>query len=220
MARGTRLWYVYHLLKGRLPFAVQAAHEKYGRIVRIAPDELSFADPDAWKSIYGYNTGANGGEMLKDPGQYNNTSGAEYSIFAAPSDRHRNLRRLLSHGFSEKALRSQEVIIQDYLDLFIRRLRDLSATGQTIDIVTWYNVGVLVIWSLLTQRSNNFIVLHFRCDRRFRLRGAIQLPKGFEVPPVDRLALRDFPYAAIYARGRLLPNAKAVVKSLYSQAFP
>jgi cytochrome P450 len=154
LARCTRIWYVYHLLTGRLPFAVQQAHEKYGRIVRLAPNELSFTDPDAWKSIYGYNTGATGGEMLKDPDMYGNTSGAALSIFAAPSDRHRNLRRLLSHGFSEKALRSQETIIQYYLDFFIRRLRDLGAKGEVVDIVTWYNVSILLSGLLSSSRPN------------------------------------------------------------------
>ena len=142
LARCTRLWYVYHLARGKLPFAVEKVHEKYGPSVRLAPDELSFIDPDAWKNIYGYKHGT-GGEMPKDPQMYLNTSAGELSIFAAPASRHGNLRRLLSHGFSEKALRSQEPIIQYYLDLFIRRLRDLGAKGEQVDIVTWYNVSTL-----------------------------------------------------------------------------
>lgn len=143
LARCTRIWYVYHLLKGRLPFAVQKVHEKYGPAVRLAPDELSFVGGDAWKSIYGYKHGT-AGEMPKDPQMYLNTSAGGLSIFGAPSERHGTLRRLLSHGFSEKALRSQEPIIQHYLDLFIRRLRDLGAKGKKVDIVTWYNVSIYV----------------------------------------------------------------------------
>lgn len=74
---------------------------------------------------------------------YGNLSAGELSIIFAPAHRHGQLRRLLSHGFSEKALRFQEPIIQGYLDLFIRRLRDLSAKGNDVDIVTWYNVSQL-----------------------------------------------------------------------------
>lgn len=80
--------------------------------------------------------------MPKDPGMYGNTSAGALSIFSAPSPRHGELRRLLSHGFSEKALRSQEPSIQHYLDHFIRRLRDLGAKGEVVDIVEWYNVCV------------------------------------------------------------------------------
>lgn len=32
-------------------------HEEYGPVVRIAPDELAFAGPDAWKDIYGTHNG-------------------------------------------------------------------------------------------------------------------------------------------------------------------
>lgn len=144
LARCTRIWYVYHLVRGQLPFAVEQVHKKYGHTVRLAPDELAFIDSEAWKPIYGYKHGA-GGEMPKDPQMYHNTSAGKLSIFAAPSPRHGELRRLLSHGFSEKALRAQESIIQSYLDLFIARLRSLSEKGGPIDIVTWYNVRVPLI---------------------------------------------------------------------------
>jgi hypothetical protein len=36
---------------GKLPFRVAALHAQYGPVVRIAPDELSFIDPLAWKPM-------------------------------------------------------------------------------------------------------------------------------------------------------------------------
>lgn len=142
LARSTRLWYVYYLTQGKLPYAVKELHDRYGATVRVAPDELSFVGEDAFKAIYGYKHGT-GGEMPKDPQMYGNTTAGNLSIFSAPSQRHGQLRRLLSHGFSEKALRFQEPIIQHYLDLFIRRLRDLGAKGNEIDLVAWYSVSHL-----------------------------------------------------------------------------
>lgn len=144
LARSTRLWYVYYVTKGKIPYAVKELHDKYGPTVRVAPDELSYVGEDAFKAIYGYKHGT-GGEMPKDPKMFGNSSAGTLSVIAAPSHRHGQLRRLLSHGFSEKALRFQESIIQGYLDLFIRRLRDLGATGVDIDIVTWYNVSNLAV---------------------------------------------------------------------------
>lgn len=32
-------------------------HEKYGPVVRISPNELSYTDAQAWKDIYGYQKG-------------------------------------------------------------------------------------------------------------------------------------------------------------------
>jgi hypothetical protein len=164
LARSTRLWYVYYLATGKLPFAVKAAHDTYGPTVRVAPDELSFVGEDAFKAIYGYKHGT-GGEMPKDPNMYGNLSAGTLSIIGAPSHRHGPLRRLLSHGFSEKALRFQEPIIQGYLDLFIRRLRDLGAKGVDIDIVTWYNVSDLPSIRLHCDTTADCAVLHLRCDR-------------------------------------------------------
>ncbi|TVY14779.1 Cytochrome P450 monooxygenase aclL [Lachnellula arida] len=136
-ARSSRLWYCYTLIRGTLPFSVYHMHLEYGDIVRIAPDELAYNDPRAWKDIYGHRSGK--AEIPKDPNFYLNTAAGHLSIIAAPSERHGTLRRLLSHGFSEKALRDQEPTLQYYADLFIRRLRDQSVTDERIDIVKWYN---------------------------------------------------------------------------------
>ena len=32
-------------------------HEKYGDIIRLAPDEISFADEQAWNDIYAFRRG-------------------------------------------------------------------------------------------------------------------------------------------------------------------
>lgn len=37
-------------------------HEKYGAVVRVAPDEISFLDAKAWRDIYG-----KAANMPKDP---------------------------------------------------------------------------------------------------------------------------------------------------------
>lgn len=144
-ARSSPLWAIKHMLGGDLSFHVEKVHRKYGRVVRIAPDELVWADAEAWKDIYGIRPGKS--EIPKDPMFYLNTAAGIESIIAAPAKRHGELRRLLSHGFSERALRSQEPIIQHHVDLFIHRLRQISSKGESdspdgksVDIVKWYNV--------------------------------------------------------------------------------
>src|ERR1700712_2295680 len=52
-ARACRLWYINAVVRGTLPFSVYHAHQKYGGIVRVAPDELAYGDAEAWKEIYG-----------------------------------------------------------------------------------------------------------------------------------------------------------------------
>jgi len=54
---------------------------------------------------------------------------------------HARIRKLLSHAFSESALRDQEPILTKYIDLLVSRLKDQidgSAAGK-VDIMSWYN---------------------------------------------------------------------------------
>ena len=139
LARCSRLWYVYNLLQGRLPFEVHKAHQRYGKILRIAPDELSCIDSRAWKDVYGFR--ASKGEVPKDPAFYSMSTGGQDSIIWSPGDSHGQLRRLLSHGFSDKVMRQQETIIRGYVDTAMRKLRDNCEDGKTpIDMVSCYNV--------------------------------------------------------------------------------
>ena len=49
LAAVTQLHYIYYLLSGKLPFNNLKLHEKYGPIIRIAPNELSFNNAEGWK---------------------------------------------------------------------------------------------------------------------------------------------------------------------------
>ncbi|ERT02964.1 uncharacterized protein SPSK_08965 [Sporothrix schenckii 1099-18] len=51
--RATRATYIYRTMCGKMPFDVLPMHDRYGPVVRIAPDQLSFLDVAAWKDIYG-----------------------------------------------------------------------------------------------------------------------------------------------------------------------
>ena len=67
---GPKLWaacripYVVSLLRGTLNNDMLRLHAKYGDIVRLAPNELSYANEEAWKDIYMYRPGHE--EMKKD----------------------------------------------------------------------------------------------------------------------------------------------------------
>ena len=113
-------------------------HDKYGDVIRIGPDELSFNDPAAWNDIYGYRTGK--GEFMKDPTFYNVTSSGKLSIIGSDTKRHGELRRLMAHGYSDRALRDQLPIIKSYGDLFFSRIREISKSGEPVDLVKWFNV--------------------------------------------------------------------------------
>lgn len=49
--------YIYCLLTGKLVKREREFHEKYGDIIRLAPDEISFANEEAWNEIYSFRPG-------------------------------------------------------------------------------------------------------------------------------------------------------------------
>ena len=62
-----------------------------------------------------------------------------HSISSVKNDEdHSSYRRLLSHAFSDKALREQEPLIKGYIDLLISRLHE-NAAKKAQDMVSWYS---------------------------------------------------------------------------------
>jgi len=53
----TNFWLMYQARRGRRYLAVDAAHKKYGKVVRIQPNHVSIADGDAIQTIYGHGNG-------------------------------------------------------------------------------------------------------------------------------------------------------------------
>lgn len=52
LGRASVLPKLYFLSRGKLIYHIQDLHKRYGPVVRIAPNELSFTDPQAWEDIF------------------------------------------------------------------------------------------------------------------------------------------------------------------------
>lgn len=138
----SRIPYARHLLAGTTVQNVTELHEKYGEAVRISPNEVSFTSGEtAWQDIYGFRTGKMKGHpnMPKDPAWYAQPPGGVSQIIVANDEDHSRYRRVLSHAFSEQALRGQEVLLQRYVDLLINGIKEGMATNSTQDLTLWYN---------------------------------------------------------------------------------
>lgn len=135
LMRTSRVPYCMHLLSGRLPFAVLELHRQYGSVVRIAPDELVFADARAWKDIMGHRAPGEP-EMEKAPAFYRTIKTAPTTLLVADREEHGRLRRQLAHGFSDRSMRAQQPIIKQYVDLLVKRLYEKSNGGtKAVDMV-------------------------------------------------------------------------------------
>ncbi|KAJ5381530.1 Cytochrome P450 [Penicillium cataractarum] len=124
-------------MRGTLPFDMLELHKRYGDIVRIAPDELAFSHPDAWKDIMGHKKGEQ--ELGKAAWFYQPVEELPRHVVNEEREEHGRLRRQMAHGFSEKSMRSQEPLIRSYVDLFLQRLSEISQDGSAVIISDWYN---------------------------------------------------------------------------------
>lgn len=137
----SRLPYVIAATQGRILRVINDAHERYGDIVRVAPNELSFTTGEtAWQEIYGFRGGKKE-EFQKDLFWYSRPVNGVRSIISANRQDHSRMRRVFSHAFSDKALRDQEPLIQRYVELLIRRLREKTENGETFDLVKYVSVS-------------------------------------------------------------------------------
>jgi cytochrome P450 len=126
-----------NLLRGTLVKDTQALHEKYGDIVRVAPDELSFQAGEAWKDIYGHQSGRP--DWQKDKRFYPLSLEESHSIFQSKDADHARMRKLMSLGFSDGAIRSQEPLMKQYIDVLIKKLYNHADGSQTVDVTSWFN---------------------------------------------------------------------------------
>lgn len=146
-------------IRGVYPLYISSFHQRYGDVVRIRPDSLSFCSSQAAKDILSSKAGR--GQLQKDPSVYTASLNGSHSILTTPSDKdHGRYRRLLSHGFSDKAIREQETVLTKYIDLLIK---GLQRSGKPQDMVAWFNwttfdiIGDLVFnWSFDCLRNEAY----------------------------------------------------------------
>ncbi|KAI0874262.1 cytochrome P450 [Hypoxylon argillaceum] len=127
----TRIPYWNACLKGDQVRWFTSLHKQYGPVVRFGPDDLSYTDGQAWRDIF-----------LVPKGKKENLKQAEFHMPPAngvPSiirqndvAHHARLRRVLLPAFSEKALKAQEPLIQQYADLMIAKCREATQLNLSV----------------------------------------------------------------------------------------
>ena len=138
----SRLPFIRALLKGTIIQDLQKLHQKYGPVLRIAPDEVTFAQPEAWNDILQPQPGK---QFLKDPTWWSAQPGMSLTILSAiQPEPHARIRKLFAPALSLRALKDQEPIVNRYANLLVERLQEYaskapSGEAATIDIGPWFN---------------------------------------------------------------------------------
>lgn len=107
-------------------------------MVRIAPNELSFATVQAYRDIYGH--AVKGKQLFRKTDWYHTAGDHPGIVSVTEPAQHSRQRRYLAHAFSSQSLRNQEVFVDQYIDLFIRELGRMGGSAsQGINLEEAFN---------------------------------------------------------------------------------
>ncbi|KAI0319719.1 high nitrogen upregulated cytochrome P450 monooxygenase 2 [Amylostereum chailletii] len=135
-AKITKWWSSYIITKGKQHLYYQALHERYGDVVRVGPNELSFRDASFITDILGPDG------LPKGPCWDNRTS-APSLIAQRDPVAHAQQRRPWNRAFSSAAMKDYEVIIAQRARQLVHRWEDIilaqpgNVREATLDVGAW-----------------------------------------------------------------------------------
>ncbi|KAI4720850.1 cytochrome P450 [Aureobasidium sp. EXF-10727] len=135
-------------------------HTQYGPVVRVSPTEISYIDAapasdkglsgtNAWKEIYGHRLSGKR-SFAKDRRLYAIPVNGTTSILSSDDANHARQRRVLSHAFSDKALKEEEPLFKRWASLLVEKLEVLSRIDAPVDLVAYFNYTTFDIMADLT----------------------------------------------------------------------
>lgn len=105
-----------------------------GDIIRIAPNELSFASVQAFKDLYGPPSKT---RQLFPKSHLFYGTGIQSIVYELDPVEHEKQHKLFAPSFRASAVRSQEHVVQEHVDLLIAQLRSQGHSGQGLDLTAW-----------------------------------------------------------------------------------
>lgn len=132
--RLSRLWYFRRVRVGHFHHENIALHEKYGPVVRVAPDYVSISSPE--KTIYGIGSKFPKGDWYQG---WKHPSPDRWTLFPdQDSKRHAETRKRFQGLYSMSSLLSYEVYVDECIDIFLNKLGQFARSGTTLDLVHWF----------------------------------------------------------------------------------
>ena len=134
IARLSTKWLTLVDLTGYRGRTVDALHQKYGPIVRLAPNEVSFSCKEAIRSIYGP-----GATVIKGPAY--DSFGRKGMFQMKDPHEHRERHRRVSHIFSATSLQQMEPLVQSVMDRTVAAIDKRG--GEAVDALHWCRMMAL-----------------------------------------------------------------------------
>ena len=193
---------------------IEKLHKKYGPVLRVAPNHVTFAKAEAWSDIFTIRPGHR--EFRRDLLWWAKAPGQPDSIVSVPTaQQHARMRKVLNPAFTERALKSQESVVQKYVGLLTERLRERimasedHANGKSavVDIVPWFNFTTFDVFGdlgygepfdcLQNSRYHPWIELIFNS-----VKAAVIIVGTRFYPPINFLLMKCIPKSLLEKQKR------------------
>ncbi|PSK42020.1 Isotrichodermin C-15 hydroxylase [Elsinoe australis] len=155
----------YYTWQGTKHLKVEEVHKRYGDVVRIEPNFISIMSPNSVQAIHGtgspwvkgyyYTRGSTKTQAL-----VNLASAVDKRVYARK-------RRIISHAFSEAAIRSYDAVELDKIRLFCKQIADPTTfKGEYKNMSRWFSyltydvMGALTFghqYNMLIKNDDHFI---------------------------------------------------------------
>jgi cytochrome P450 len=137
LAKWSKLWRLYDVYQGKSHETYIGLHEKYGPLVRVAPNIVSVGDPQAIKTIYGL-TGAFPKSAFYPIQSISWQKKPQMNLFSTRDPvYHRDQKKKVAGAFSLTNLLESEAAIDSCTELFMSRLDQWASNGKPIDLGMW-----------------------------------------------------------------------------------
>ena len=130
LARITTKWLTLNEISGNRSLVVAQAHEKYGPVIRIAPNELSFADRSCIKDIY-----FQASKFPKSHRYEGFSSGTRASFDMTDREQHRERRNLVRHVLAQSHIDESEPLIADQIRNALKWINE--SQGNSLECMLW-----------------------------------------------------------------------------------
>lgn len=125
-------------------------HQTYGKVVRIAPNQLSFiGDAQVWKDVHGFRK-HDQLEVVKDRVFYGENINRTPGLITADMETHSRQRKTVSHAFSDKALKEQEPMLQMWAEKLRSKLAERAEQSLETDMLKMLNCTTFDVMGDLT----------------------------------------------------------------------
>ncbi|KAH7391598.1 cytochrome P450 [Cadophora sp. MPI-SDFR-AT-0126] len=154
VASFTDAWKLWYAITGAQKQIYVAEHEKYGEIVRVGPNELSFSNPQAIHDIYGARGLSKKSKEYSIPGVPTNGVVFEVLFSGLSEEWHDQQRRLVSSAFSMSQMVKYEPWVDDNIAIFLKEVRKRfvvnADTAPAMNILDWSSYFILDVIYMIT----------------------------------------------------------------------